>query len=229
VGGASVKYNVYLRSEDILLQFRSTDRSRVELAAQLLKLAGVSAEVKKEKVGGRDAWYVYAYTDKLAAGREKLRKALAEIVKAARKENYIDADKAERWLEKLESGVTLKEGWPRYHVGLARSGALVVKFTSTNSGNIEQEAQRLEKMGLKRGVHFTVKMPDGGKAGYVRIHKAGLMYLARLSVYGKDERQRLAAEFVEYILQRAREAGKKVYEKAKEIIKEGRARGVEGL
>ncbi len=41
--GAAVKYNMYLRN-DILLQFQSTDRSRVELAARLLKLAGVGAE-----------------------------------------------------------------------------------------------------------------------------------------------------------------------------------------
>jgi len=52
--GIAVKYNVYLREHDISLKFRSTDRSRVELAARLLRLAGISAEVKKEKVGGRD-------------------------------------------------------------------------------------------------------------------------------------------------------------------------------
>jgi len=33
------------------------------------------------------------------------------------------------------------------------------------------------------------------------------------------------AEFVEYILQRAKEKGEEVYEKAREIIEEGRARG----
>ena len=47
----------------------------------------------------------------------------------------------------------------------------------------------------------------------------------RLSVYGKDEQQRrLAAEFVDYILRRAEEAGDDVYEKAKEVVEEGRAR-----
>jgi hypothetical protein len=61
--------------------FQSTDRSRAELAARLLRLAGVGAEVKKVKVGGRDVWRVRAYTDKLAAGREELRKALANIVR----------------------------------------------------------------------------------------------------------------------------------------------------
>jgi hypothetical protein len=80
VGGAAVKYNVYLYDK-VELQFASTDRSRAELAARLLRLAGVSAEVKK--VGGRDVWQVRATTDKLAAGHEELRKALAEIVRKA--------------------------------------------------------------------------------------------------------------------------------------------------
>ncbi len=51
-GGAAVKYNVYLREDAIELQFRSTDRSRVELAARLLRLVDVGAEVRRE--GGRD-------------------------------------------------------------------------------------------------------------------------------------------------------------------------------
>jgi len=220
-GDIKIKYNVYLREHDNLLQFRSTDRSRAELAARLLRHSGVTTEVTK--VGGRDAWRVVATTDKLAAGREELRKALAEIVREAR----VDEKKARRWLEKLEEGLTLKEGWPKYLVRLAK-GALEVRFTSTDSGNIEREAQRLEKMGLKRGVHFTVKMPKGGKAGCVRILREGLAYAAWLSVYGKDEQQRrLAADFVELILQRAREAcgGAErcaVYEKAKEIVEKGK-------
>jgi len=53
-----------------------------------------------------------------------------------------------------------------------------------------------------------------------------LAYAAWLSVRGKDEQQRrLAAEFVEYILQRAKEEGDDVYEKAQKIIEEGKARG----
>jgi hypothetical protein len=47
-----VKYTVYLLKDVILLHFASSDRSRVELAARLLGLAGVTAEVKK--VGNRD-------------------------------------------------------------------------------------------------------------------------------------------------------------------------------
>jgi hypothetical protein len=80
-------------------------------------------------------------------------------------------------------------------------------------------------MGLEEGRHFTVKMPEGGKTGHIWILKEGLAYAARLSVHGSGEQQRLAAEFVEYILQRAWEAGKEVYEKAREIVEEGKARG----
>jgi hypothetical protein len=177
--------------------------------------------VKKE--GGRDVWYVRATTDGLAAGREELRKALAELVETARKS--VGEEKAKRWLEKLEEGRILKEGWPEYLVRLAK-GALVVRFASTNSGNIEREAQRFRDMGLKEGKHFTVKMPEGGEAGYVSILREGLAYAARLSVRGKDEDQRkLAAAFVEYILERAEKEGKEVHEKAQKIIEKGKAWG----
>jgi Fe2+ transport system protein FeoA len=219
--GAAVKYNVYLRNDKVELQFASTDRSRVELAARLLKLVGVSAEVKKE--GGRDVWYLVATTDKLAAGREELRKALAEIVKVARKNRWIDADKAELWLEKLKEGRVLREGWPKCEVGLVE-GALVVRFASPNPGSIERQAQRLRDMGLVEGVHFTVKMPEGGKNGYVLILKEGLAYAARLSVRGEGEQRDLAAAFAEHILRRAEEEGDDVHE-TKEIIEEGKARG----
>ncbi len=233
VGNVAVKYNVYyLRENTIVLEFNSTNQSRVELAARLLRLAGVSAEVKR-KGDGRDEWRVEVTTDMLTAGHEKLRKALAEVVKKAVENGWVDEKKAEGWLEKLEEDRILKEGWPRYYVGLVRSGALVVKFGSTSRKNIEREKQRFRDMGLVEGVHFTVKMPEGGMRGYVSIQKEGLERAAWLSVNGKDEQQRrLAAEFVEYILQRAREAGGNVYEKASKIIEEGKARGslkLEGL
>ncbi len=224
VGGAAVKYNVYLRENAIELRFQSTDRSRAELAARLLRLAGVDAEVKKEEVGGRDKWRVRAHTDKLAGGHEKLRKALAEIIRKAMENRWVYADKAERWLEKLERGRVLREGQPKYYVGL-KEGALEVRFVSTNPVSIEQVAQWLEKMGLKRGVHFSVKIPEGGKAGYVSILKDGLAYAAYLSVHGKDEQRELAAEFVEYILKRAEKEGDDVYKKAKEIVDEDKAWG----
>jgi hypothetical protein len=225
-GGDAVKYNVYLRRDEIMLQFQSTDRSRVELAAHLLRLAGVGAEVRK--VGNRNEWYVVVYTDKLAAGHEKLRKALAEIVKEAMKRNAVNTDTAERWLEKLEEGRVLMEGWPKYYVGLANSGALVVIFASPNSDSIEREAQRLEKIGLKRGDHFTVKMPGEGRDGYVYIRKEGLAYAAWLSENSEDKEQReLARGFVELILRRAEEADGgecgEVCKKVKEIVNEGKS------
>jgi hypothetical protein len=224
VGGAAVRYNVYLGENAIKLQFASTDRGRVELAARLLRLAGVVAEVEKE--GGRDVWRIDVTTDRLAAGRKELRDVLAEIVETARDNGWIDAGRAERWLKKLEKGLTLKEGWPKYLMRLSSSGALNVRYRSTDRNSIEREVQRLEKMGLKRGVHFSVKMPEGGRRGYVSILKEGLAHAAFLSVYGKDEDQRkLAAEFVELILQRAKDGGEEVRKKAEEIVEEGRSWG----
>jgi hypothetical protein len=205
-----------------LLDFASTDRSRAELAARLLRLAGVVAEVKK--VGDRDVWQVRATTDKLAAGREELRKALAEIVRAARDNGWVDASKAERWLKKLEEGLTLRGGWPKYYVGLVRGGSLEVRFSSPNPDSIKQEARRFSDMGLKEGVHFTVKMPEEGREGYVLIYRKGLERAAWLSVHGSGEQQRLAAEFINYILQRVEKEGDDVYEKVKKIIDEGKAR-----
>jgi hypothetical protein len=221
-GGAAVKYNVYLRGDAVELQFRSTDRSRVELAARLLRRAGVDAEVKKE--GSRDAWYVKATTDMLAAGREELRKAIAEIVRKAAENGWVDKETADRWLEELERGLTLREGWPRYEVGLAK-GALMVRFSSTNSGNVERETRRLRDMGLEEGRHFTVKKPEGGGEGYVSILKRGLERAARLSVHGSEGQRELAADFVDYILQRAGEEGEDVRKKAEEIVRRGREVG----
>jgi hypothetical protein len=219
--GITVKYNVYLRNR-VELQFQSTDQGNVELAAILLRHAGVSAEVTK--VGNRDVWQVVATTDKLAAGREELRNAIAEIVRESIARGWVETRRAEGWLEKLEGGVTLKEGWPRYKVRLVK-GALVVSFGSTNPSNVEREAQRLREMGLMEGKHFTVKMPEERREGYVLILREGLERAAWLSEYGSGRQRELAAEFINYILQRAREAGEEVYEKAREIIEEGKARG----
>jgi hypothetical protein len=160
----------------------------------------------------------------LAAGREELRKALAKIVKRAVENGWVDVNKAEGWLEKLERGRALMEGWPKYSVGLAK-GALAVIYRSTNPDNIEQAVQRLKDVGLVKGVHLSVKMPEDDRDGYVYIRREGLTYAAWLSVYGEGERQRLAAEFVDYILQRAREAGENMRKKAEEIVEEGKAKG----
>ncbi len=70
-----------------------------------------------------------------------------------------------------------------------------------------------------------MRMPEGDRDGYVYIRREGLERAAWLSVYGSGRQQELAAKFVEYILQRAEEAGKEVYDKANKIIEEGKARG----
>ena len=224
--GVAVKYNVYLRNDKNLFRFVSTDLGRVELIARLLRLEGVTAEMKKE--GGRDVWHIEATTDMLAAGREELRSAIAEAVKKAVEKGWVDASKAERWLKKLEEGRVLKEGWPKYKVRLTRSGSLEVIYRSTNPDSVEREAKRFRNMGLEEGRHFTVKMPEEGREGYVSILKEGLAYAAWLSARGKDE-QRLAEDFVKYILRRAEEAGNDVYEKVKKIIEEGMLRGSQTL
>jgi hypothetical protein len=233
MSGVAVKYNVYLRENAMELQFQSTDRSRAELAARLLRLAGVTAKVRR--VG--DEWQVVVYTGKLTAGHERLRRALAEIVEAARSNGWVDEKRAERWLEKLEKGRVFKEGWPMYYVGLS-NGAPVVIFSSTNHDSIEQEAQKFREMGLKEGRHFTVKMPEGGKEGYVFISSVGLRRAARLSVHGSGRQRELAEEFISYILKRAEEKSKAkkedegVYEKVKEVVEKGKSWGLleaEGL
>ncbi len=99
----------------------------------------------------------------------------------------------------------------------------MVRYQTTNPGNIKREVQRLREMGLVEGFHFTAKMPEGGRAGYLLIRKEGLAYAAWLSTHGEGNRRRLAAEFVNHILQRARERGEEVYKKALEAVRrEGR-------
>jgi len=95
-GGVAVEYRVYLRNT-VYLTFRSVDRSR--LAAR--PLTGVGIEAKK--VGGGDGWYVYATAGMLAAGRKKLRDALAENVWTAAESGCANEKKAKGWLEKLDA------------------------------------------------------------------------------------------------------------------------------
>jgi hypothetical protein len=190
-----------------------------------LKLAGVGAEVKK--VGGRDIWYVWATTDKLAAGRKELRDSLVEIVREAIARGWVDAEKAEGWLKKLEEGLTLMEGWPKYKVRLVK-GALEIRFGSTDRNSIERETQRLKEVGLEEGKHFTVKIEGSGK-GYVYILRKGLEHAAWLSVHGSEKQRELAAKFVKYILQRAEEKGKDVRKKVEKVVEEGMSRGSQTL
>jgi len=225
-GDVEVEYNVYLLKKVIELRFYSTDWSRVELAARLLKLVGVNAEVREAGVEG--GWRVRAGTDRLAAGRKELRIALVKAVMRAVERGWVCEEKAGRWLKKLERGFTLKEGWPKYGVRLAE-GSLEIRYMSINPASIEREAQRLREVGLEEGRHFVVKMPRGGEAGFVRILREGLVYAAWLSMYGSAEQRKTAAEFVEYILGRAWDAGEDVYRKALAAVEEGKARGLFSL
>jgi hypothetical protein len=219
VGGAAVKYNVYLDEDTIKLQFKSSDRSRVELAARLLRRAGVNAEVRKE--GGRE-WCTYAYTDKLAAGSRELRDAVRKVVEEALKKGWVDEEKARRWLEKLEKG--LKEEWPEFEIRLTRSNSLMVRFTSTDHDSIAQVEQKLREMGLRKGAHFTVKAPEG-RRGYISILVEGLACAAWLSERGYGDQRDLATSFISHILDRGKQKGGNVYEKVRRIVERGKSWG----
>jgi len=217
--GVAVKYNVYLRENKVELQFQSTDRSRAELAALLLRHAGVGAEVKK--VGGGGVWQVRAATDVLAAGRKELREALAEIIKTARDNGWVDEKKARRWLEKLEKGMAVWEG-KKFMVRLVE-GALVVRFRSTSRESVEDVVREFKAMGLEKGVHFTVRW--GGEGGRVYLLAEGVRHLARVSTYGEGEQRRRAAEFLKFLEEKAKKRGGEVLRKLEALVEEGRSRG----
>ncbi len=218
-GGAAVKYNVYLRENKVELQFQLTNRGRVELAARLLRLAGVSAEVGK--VGGGGVWQVRAATNVLAAGRKELREALAEIIKTARDNGWVDEKKARRWLEKLEKGMAAWEG-KKFMVRLVE-GALVVSFSSTSRESLEEVAGEFKAMGLVEGVHFTVRW--GGGRGRVYLLTEGVRRLKWVSIHGEEEQRQRAAEFLKFLEEKARAKGGEVLRKLEALLEEGRGRG----
>jgi hypothetical protein len=218
-GGVAVKYTVYLRKY-ILLEFQSTDRGRVELAARLLRLAGVSAEVKR-KEDGRGEWRVEATTDMLAAGREELRKALAEIVKTARDNGWVDEKKARRWLEKLEKGVATWEG-KKFSMRVIE-GALEVRFSPTSRESLEEVTREFKTMGLVEGVYFTARW-SGGR-GSVYLLAKGVRRLKWVSEHGEEEQRRRAAEFLKFLEAKARAKGEEVLRKLEALVEKGRSRG----
>ncbi len=112
--------------------------------------------------------------------------------------------------------------WPGYRVQVKPNGALEVRYTSVDSSRIVLEAKRLREIGLMEGRHFTVNTSRNGK---MYIRRAGLIRIAWLSARGSGRQQELAAELVESILQRAKERGEEVYEKAAKIVEEGRSWG----
>lgn len=86
---------------------------------------------------------------------------------------------------------------------------------------LELELRRLREMGPEEGIHYTVNASKSGRR-HIYIRREGLARAAWLSARGSGKQRELAADFVERILQRAREAGEEA--KASEIV-EGRARG----
>jgi nucleotide-binding universal stress UspA family protein len=217
--GVAVKYNVYLRENKVELQFQSTNRGRVELAALLLRHAGVGAEVKK--VGGGGVWQVRAATDVLAAGRKELREALAEIIKIARDNGWVEEKKARRWLEKLEKGMAAWEG-KKFMVRLVE-GALVVRFSSTSRKSVEDVVREFKAMGLVEGTHFTVKW-SGGR-GSVYLLAEGVRRLKWVSEHGEEGQRQRAAEFLKFLEARASAKGAEVLRKLEALVEEGRSRG----
>jgi hypothetical protein len=219
-GGVTRKFNLHLQ-EKVLLEFRSTDREEVELEARLLSLAGVEGRVRKE--GNRDVWYIQAYTDQLAEGNEELRKGLVKAVEGALRRGLIDDEKAKRWIEKFEKGVSTWRGY-KFKIGLS-GGALQVKFQSTNPENIRKLKQELESLGLREGEHFTVKWSEDEKIGYIYIAREGIIELAYIAKYGTDEAQRLgAASLIEHLRIKAELASKEVLVKLGELVREGESR-----
>ena len=56
------------------------------------------------------------------------------------------------------------------------------------------------------------------------ISRVLIAYAAGLSVCGSERQRDLAAEFISYILDRARKEGEDVRKKAEEVVEEGKAR-----
>jgi len=82
----------------------------------------------------------------------------------------------------------------------------------------------LDCEGLYVFIYFLLKFSK--KLLYLLTHVSSCdVTLKYLSVYGSGRQLELAAEFVKYILRRAKEEGDDVYEKARKIVEEGKARG----
>ncbi len=209
-----VGLRLYMRSTLTLAKYTKSRRS-AEAAAKALQAAGVAAEAKRSAGG---VWRVEASIGRLAAGAQELREALAKAVRGAVEARLVPERRARRWLEALEGGRKTTRG---YSLVLTKNKALTIRFTSTNPDSIEREAQRLKAMGLVEGLHFTVKMPEGRRAGYVLIRREGLTYAAWLSAQG----ERLATELIEQILQKAEKRGGDIYEKVKKAVEAGRSIG----
>jgi len=219
-GGRQAKFSVEL-GDALKIQFNSSNREAAEEAAQLLRQAGVEAELKNywDKSVNREKWYVKASIDKLAAARKELREAIAQAIREAEKKGLVDSEKADAWLEKLLR--------MRFSALLDSRGALRVMYKSTSPLAVEYAAERLERLGLRPGVHYRAKKPQGGGRGWVAITPEGLRRLAHLAAQAQDEQIRAEAT---QLLQQVKEATEgEARRRLEEEIEAGRGRGAAKL
>ncbi len=72
------------------------------------------------------------------------------MVREAAEGGYVDMEKADRWVEKLKSGVAKpSEDWPKFYVGLAKDGEqskgrLVTRYETSNAGKLNHYVDRLQ-------------------------------------------------------------------------------------
>ncbi len=226
-GPWEARYNVYLREDEMMLNFNSTDVDRVYQMAHVLRLLGVRAEPKKES--GRDVWYIDVYTDALASKTvlPAFREALAKAVEEAARNSWVKAETAEKWVKKLRASVTVAEDKPKFSIQTKGSSSLDILYTTTNAEKLAQYVERLRGLGLMEGVHLTTKEPKDGERGYLRITAEGVVKLAELAHHAEDEEIRLkAAEWIKHLIARAEESGEEAAKKKlEELIQKGAARG----
>ena len=196
-----IKFRLYMRRcGDVVLRFDTTNKGRAKLALCLLKRAGVDAKVHHKGV-----WHIFASLRGLAGADRTLKEAVVALIKAASEAGWVDAKKAERWIAKIE-------GMRIYNVG--EKIAIYSKYPEV----LEREAHLLREIGLIEGRHFTLKMPEDGKTGRLRILARGMAHIAWLSVHGSEGQRELAKEFLERVLRAAQIEGESAYRRVKKII-----------
>jgi hypothetical protein len=219
-GGRQAKFSVEM-SYTVKIQFNSSNREAAEEAAAVLREAGVEAELKNywDKSVNREKWYVKASIDKLAAARKELREAIAQVVWQAEEAGLLSREKAQSWLQKLLR--------IRFSALLDSRGALRVMYKSTSPLAVEYAAERLQRLGLRPGVHYRAKKPQGGGRGWVAITPEGLRHLAYLAAQAQDEQIRAEAA---QLLQQVKEAAEgEARRRLEEEIEAGRSRGTAKL
>jgi len=98
-------------------------------------------------------------------------------------------------VEKPEEGLTLTEDWQRFTVlKYDNKGKFVIRFSSTKSGSIAQVKQKLERMGLKEGHHFTVTWPKEDRDGYAPNPNSIQQETQRLGEMGLEEGRHFSAK-----------------------------------